>query len=56
MELYERRFYEAALTLCLGFKEQGLETGSAIDKTIEIMRSIVDDIDDLRDYITSFIY
>ena len=56
MELYERRFYEAALTLCLGFKEQGMETKRAIDKTIETIGSIVDDIDDLRDYITSFIY
>lgn len=56
MKLYERRFYEAALTLCLGFKEQGTETSSAIDQTIEILKNLINNTEDLRNYLTSFIY
>ncbi len=56
MELYERRFYEAALTLCLGFKEQGMETKRAIDQTIEVLKNLINNTNDLRNYLTSFIY
>lgn len=56
MTLYERRYYEAALTLCLGFKEEGAETSKAIEKTIEVFKDIVCDVKDLRNYLTSFIY
>lgn len=51
MKRNELRIYDAAFTMCLGFKENGCKINECINKTINIFSGIVFDTEDLNKWL-----
>ena len=47
----ELRIYEAAFTLCLGYKEKGCKINDCINNSVKIFRNIVSDVEDLNKWL-----